>query len=91
MNEDKLCHALLQYRNTPSHKDGLSPSQKLFGHPIQDTLRAHHQSFASEWQNGIQEAEQQLQATETLEQSKTFYNTRACSLPNIHIGSPVAL
>ena len=89
MNEDKLCRALLQYCNTPSRKDGLSPAQKLFGHPIQDTLPAYRRSFVPEWQKGIQEAEQQ--ATETLEQSKTFYNTHARSLPDIHIGSPVAL
>ena len=28
LNEDKLCCAVLQYRNTPSHKDGLSPTQQ---------------------------------------------------------------
>ena len=27
MNEGKLCRALLQYRNMPSRKDGLSPAQ----------------------------------------------------------------
>ena len=34
LNEEKLCKALLQYRNTPSQKDGLSPGQKLYGHLI---------------------------------------------------------
>ena len=29
LNEDALCRALLQYRNTPSRKDGLSLAQKL--------------------------------------------------------------
>ena len=29
LDDDKLCHAILQYRNTPSRKDGLSPAQKL--------------------------------------------------------------
>ena len=72
LNEDKLGRALLQYHNMPYRKDGLSPAQKLFGHPIQDTLPAHRRSFAPEWQKGTQEAEQQV--TETLEQSKTFYN-----------------
>ena len=33
--------ALLQYRNTPSRRDRLSPAQKLYGHPVQDTLPAH--------------------------------------------------
>ena len=52
----KLCSALLQYRNTPTRKDGLSSVQKLFGHPVQDTLPAHHRSFATEWQRTSQEA-----------------------------------
>ena len=63
----------------PSYKEGHSPAQKLFGYPIQDLLPAH---LVTEWQKSIQEAEQQ--ATETLEQSTS-------SLPNIRIGSPVAL
>ena len=51
INEEKLCRALLQYRNTPSRKDGLLPAQKLYSHPIQDVLPAHHSSFALEWQH----------------------------------------
>ena len=50
MDEDALTRALLQYRNTPSRKDDLSPAQKLFGRPVQDTLPAHRRSFCSEWQ-----------------------------------------
>ena len=37
LETDRLARALLQYRNTPSRKDGLSPAQKLYGRPIQDT------------------------------------------------------
>ena len=45
-------------RNTPSRKNGLSPVQKLYGHPIQDTciLPAHNRSFAPEQQHSIAEA-----------------------------------
>ena len=89
VNEDKLCRALLQYRNTPCRKDNTSPAQKLFGHPIQDTLPAHRRSFAPEWQKNYLDAEQQ--ATDTLAKSRQFYNTHAHSLPEIQIGSPVAL
>ena len=45
-----MCRALLQYRNTPSRKDGQSPAQKLYGRPIQDTLPAHRRLFSPEWQ-----------------------------------------
>ena len=47
LNDNKLCRALLY---TPSCRDGLSPAQKLYGHPVQDTLPAHHCSFSPQWQ-----------------------------------------
>jgi len=40
LNSNKLCRTLLQYRNTPSRRDGLSPAQKLFGLHVQ-TLYQH--------------------------------------------------
>ena len=89
LNVNKLCRALLQYRNTPSRRDGLSPAQKLYGHPVQDTLPAHRRSFAPEWQRSLQEADQQASHTST--QSETFYNTHAHPLTDIEIGSNVAL
>ena len=46
--DEKLYKVLLQYRNTPSTRGRLSPAQKLFRHPIQDTIPAHSRSFTSE-------------------------------------------
>ena len=89
LDHDKLCRALLQYRNTPSRKDGLSPSHKLFGHPVQDTLPAHHRSFLPEWQRPIFTAEQQRQ--DTLQSTAAFYNSHAHTLSNINVGSHVAI
>ena len=60
VNQDKLFRALLQYRNTPSRRDGQSPAQKLYGHPIQDTLPAHRRSFAPEWQRHSLDTEESL-------------------------------
>ena len=89
MNEEKSCRALLQYRNMPSRKDGLSPAQKLYGNPIQDTLPAHHSSFALEWQHSAQEAKQQTEVTR--EASQRYYNTGAHPLPEIQVGTNVAV
>ena len=89
LDDDKFCRALLQYRNTPSRKDGTSPAQKLYGHPIQDILPAHRRSFSQEWQQKSQEVEEQ--ANQTLKSSEAFYNTHTHPLPDIDIGSHVAI
>jgi hypothetical protein len=89
LDEEKLTRALLQYRNTPSRKDGLSPAQKLFGQPIQDTLPAHRRAFSSEWQRSIEQAEKLTEEhKETVDQ---YYNRNAHSLPEIHVGSNIAI
>ena len=89
LDDEKFCRSLLQYRNTPSRKDGLSPAQKLFGHPVQDILPAHRRSFLPQWQRSPQEATQQAEGT--LESSATYYNLHAHNLPDIHVGSHVAV
>jgi len=70
LDHKKFCRALLQYRNTPSRKNGLSPAQKLFGHPVQDILPAHHRAFLPEWQRPVATAEQQRH--DNLESSAAF-------------------
>ena len=81
LDENKLTQALLQYRNTPSRKDGLSPTQKLFSQPIQDTLPAHRRAFSAEWQRSAADTERQALGTrEAVEKS---YNCHAKPLPDI--------
>ena len=89
INWDILSRSLLQYRNTPCRKDGLSPAQKLFGHPVQDTLPAHRRSFAPEWQRSIEAAE--ITSTQERERAQASYNQHAYSLPDLEIGNRVAL
>ena len=89
LQADIMTRALLQYRNTPSRKDGQSPAQKLFGRPMQDTLPAHRRSFAPEWQRSTIEAEQL--AANTLAHSESYYNAHAQQLADIQLGANVAL
>ena len=89
LDTNKLCRALLQYRNTPSRKDGLSPAQKLYGHPIQDILLANSRSFAPEWQHSTAEATDH--ANTTLENNRQYYNSSAHPLPEIKVGTNVAV
>ena len=89
INWDTLSRALLQYRNTPCRKDGRSPAQKLFGHPVQDSLPAHRRSFALEWQKSSQDAE--AAADKTQEDTRMRYDQHARSLPDIQVGNHVAI
>ena len=74
-NADNFCRALLQYRNTPSCKDDMSPAQKLYRHPVQDILPAHHRPFSKEciWQRKAAEVVEQ-QVTQSLQSSATCSN-----------------
>jgi len=50
----------------------VSPAQKLFGRPIQDTIPAHCRSFAHEWQKHGYEIEKQV--TKSLQDAQVYYN-----------------
>ena len=89
VNWDKLCRSLLQYRNTPCRRDGLSPAQKLFGRPIQDHLPAHRRSFAPEWQKSSLEADATAQEVQC--NTQDFYNQHSQNLSDLNIGSHVAV
>ena len=86
---ETLSRSLLQYRNTPCRIDSLSPAQKLFGHPVQDSLPAHRRSFAQEWQTSSEEADGKAKATRT--NAERVYNQHSTVLPDINIGSHVAI
>ena len=89
LDGNQLTRTLLQYRNTPSRKDGLSPAEKLYGHPIQDTLPAHRRAFLAKWQRNSSDVERRVVSTqEAVEESN---NLHARPLPEINIGSRVAL
>ena len=85
LNHDKFCRVLLEYRNTPSRRDGLSPAQKLYGHPVQDILLAHHRSFLQQKAASVEQQEEQSFKTEH------YYNQHAHALPEIQVGSNVAI
>ena len=89
LNDEKLCMALLQYRNTPSSRDGLSPAQKLFGHPMQDLLPAHSRLFPLEWQHNAEDTAEK--ATDMTEAAKRYYDRTAHTLPIIQQGSQIVL
>ena len=86
LDKDRLVRGLLQYRNTPSRRDGLSPAQKLFGKPIQDTLPAHYRAFAPQWQKPPVEDDVSMDL-----KTEEYYNQRAHTLPELTTGTNVAI
>jgi len=89
LDGDKLCKASLQYRNTPSSRNGLSPAKKLYGRPVQDTLPAYPKLFDSQQQPKLEEAAKKVERTQqTVIQ---YYNRATHPLPEFHAGTQVAL
>lgn len=63
--------------------------QKLFGHPVQDSLPAHHRSFVQAWQKSSEEADRK--AKDTQENAEQIYNQHVHELPNLNMGNHVAI
>ncbi len=84
LDQNKLARSLLQYRNTPSRRDGTSPAQKLYGHSIQDALPAHRLAFKHRQPDRSKEL-----AVDNYNQQ--YYNQKAHPLPEIHVGTNVAI
>ncbi len=89
INEDKRCRSLLQHRNTPCGRDGLSPAQKLYGHPTQDFMPAHRRAFAPEWQKSQGEIQETIDHKDTT--AKQYQDQRAHSLKELTVGTNVAI
>ena len=89
IDQDKIYKSLIQYRNTPSQRDGLSPAQKLFGHPIQDDLPIHRTAFLKKHQKAFERATEKAQRHD--EKQAERFNQHARELPDLHIGQPVAI
>ena len=73
----------------PCRKDGQSPAQKLFGHPVQDSIPTHCRSFALEWQKLANKVEKAAHSTEVKAQAS--YNQHAHDLTDLKVGNPVAV
>ena len=91
VDEAVLARALLQHRNTPSRRDGLSPAQKLFGRPVQDVLPAHRRVLAPEWQHSADDAEEQVRFLfATGVTCNTVFCHRLPALPTLEYSQPFA-
>ena len=62
----------------------MSPAQKLYRHPVQDSLHAHGRSFTPERQRPID-------TQHVLQKAESFYDQHAYPLPDLALGAHVAI
>ena len=89
LNTDKVCQALLQYRNTPLQGLGLSPSQLLFHRKLRDCMpsKTFHLKPHPEWvEAGNQREKAFYERNIRLIQE---YDRTAHPLPTLDVGSTV--
>ena len=86
LNVDEFRRGLIEWRNTP-RGNGRSPSQILFGRPLQSFVLANHRTFATEWQAKADKADETGPAVR--KQSAARYNASARPLGNLKIGETV--
>ena len=85
---EEFQRGLLELRNTP-RRDGRSPAQVLYGRPLRSPGPAHSTSFASKWQERVEDRERRAAAR--AEGVKQQYDSHAKSLPPIRLGAHVRI
>ena len=89
VDEEKLAKALLQYRNTPNRRDGLSPAQKLYGRQVQDTLPVHRRALRDLSKTELVMAEERALLHD--EKAAKYYNMHSKTRPDLEVGQLVAV
>ena len=86
LDMDEFRQGLLEWRNTPD-SNGHSPAQKLYGHPLQSFVLAHHRSFAPEWQTKADTVDRREQ--ERVRSQTEYFNRSKRPLEKLKIGTMV--
>ena len=85
---EEFDRGLLELRNTP-RRDGRSPAQVLYGRPLRSLVPAHSTSFASKWQERVEDCERRAAAR--AEGVKQQYDSHAKLLPPLRLGAHVRI
>ena len=86
VNSEDFQSGLLELRNSP-REDGLSPAQRLFGHPLRSKVPAHWRSFDKKWQESAEEADRKRM--DTADKRKLYYDRSVMPLSDIKAGTTV--
>lgn len=88
INSDEFQAGLLELRNGP-REDGLSPAQRLFGHPLRSQVPANWRSFTQEWQISADKADHHRLESEA--KRKFYFDRSSAPLDPIPVGSSVII
>ena len=86
LDDERWTAAILQYRNTIG-----SDGEILFGHPVQDKLPGHCRAFAQRWQSLAEHADAASKRADHQVQAEARYNASAAALPDLRVGTQVAI
>ena len=86
LDTDEFALGLLELRNSPK-ADGLSPAQKLFGHPIRSILPVHKRAYQVKWQCSKATAAEKRRKNR--KDTEFRYDLTAKPLPEFTVGSHV--
>ena len=86
LDMDEFCQGLLEWRNTPD-SNGHSPAQKLYGHPLQSFVLAHHRSFVPELQTKADTVDRREQ--ERVRSQIEYFNRSERPLDKLKVGMMV--
>ena len=86
IDKEEFDMGLLEYRNTP-RKEGLSPAQILYGHPLRSIVPMHHRSFDPKWHKSRADFDRKV--AENTAKVQESYDQHAKSLGKLPIGTTV--
>ena len=87
-DENKFAKSIMLFRNTP-RLGGASPAQRVFGHPIRDSLPIHRRAFATEWHKADDVLEKRERRAKSLQAE--HYNRTTRLLPPLTVGNHVLI
>ena len=86
INSEQFLAGIIELRNTP-REDGLSPAERLFGHPLRSLVPAHWKSFDPQWQTKSDEAD--YRRLRSAAKAKEYYDRSAQVRHPLSVGDTV--